>query len=180
MNKFPRNESLFALLKINRVYFETVVLVLNVWIQVGSLLRSIGAIRTLESGTLAALVLEVPPKSVSLLVNLAASLANVTQRLLQNGLLLLMLFLMRHLRPRQMNIQSRLGRSLVFAPVPCCKQVEYYTTVWITSSATATRVVAIYPPFYSSMHREKYVSLSLSRTLFPSLFTFSCNLPAIR
>lgn len=105
------------------------VLVLNVRVHVGSLLGPITTVWTLKSWILAALVLKVPPQSVSLLVGLAAIFAHVTLRLLWKMLLLLLLLLaptillggcfpIERLMEDQTLLQCR-----VFVPV-CCKQVR--------------------------------------------------------
>lgn len=99
-------------------------LVLDVRVHVGALLRPITAVRALESGALAALVLEMSPESVSLLIDLAAVFADVTLRgLLRQLLLLVRLALVERLLDGQGVLQQR-----VFVPVGC-KQARKETNV---------------------------------------------------
>lgn len=113
-------------LEINRVDLEANVLVLDVRIHVGALLRPIAAVRALEPGALATLVFVMSPESVPLFVDLAAVLADVT---LLRGLLRELLLLLLRLAPvvRLLEGQSLLEQR-VFVPV-CCKQARKETNV---------------------------------------------------
>lgn len=85
-------------------------LVFDVGVHVGALLRAVATVRTLEPGALATLVLEVPPQSVPLLVNLAASFTEVTRRWLLRRFLRKLLLLLR-LLARLLQIGGRLRKN---------------------------------------------------------------------
>lgn len=104
---------LIARLEVDRVDLEADVLVLDVRVHVGALLRPVTAVRTLEPGAFAAFVLVMSPESVPLLVDLAAVLADVTLR----GLLLLLAQVERLLEGQSL-LEHRIS-----VPV-CCKQAR--------------------------------------------------------
>lgn len=113
--------------------------VFDVGVHVRPLFRSVATIRTLKPGTLATLILEVPPQSVPLLINFTADFANVAlQRLLRKLLLLLRLLTMLlpdgRLRKNKGWKNDRLRKDQgipqrrIVLPV-CCKQVRNETSM---------------------------------------------------